>query len=105
MMNVRHATERIPVGGPDERRLRFCYESFRTVHTVAGNFQEPQAPEIIVQQFDKYLRDCKEKNSDGEAYTTGQIRYVFEKMAEDGSLKCTLKTDENGFVQIDKIQI
>ena len=105
MMNVRQATERIPIGGPDERRLRFCYEKFCTIHAVAGNFLEPQTLETIVQQFDKYLRDCKERNAEGEAYSTGQIKCVLEEMAEDGSLKCTFRRDENGFVQIDTIQV
>lgn len=104
-MNVIQATERTPVGGPDERRLRFCFEKFRTVHAVAGNFREPQILETILQQFDKYLCDCKEKSADGKAYTTGQIKYVFAEMTKDGSLECTFRTDENGFVQIDKIQV
>lgn len=104
-MNVMQATEMTPVRLPEERRLRFCFEKFCTVHTVAGNFRESQALETIVQQFDKYLRDCKETNADGEAYTPRRIEAVLTKMSKDGGLKCTFRADENGYVQIDKLQV
>ncbi len=104
-MNAILPTERTRVTDLEENRMRsFCFPNFRDVHAVAGNFREPQTFEKIVQQFDKYLRDKKEKNVDGKAYTTGQIKHVLEKMAEDGSLECTFKKDENEFVQIDKIR-
>ena len=105
MMNFRQATEMTPVGEREKGRLRFCFENFCLVHAVAENFREPQVLEKIVQQFDKYLRDHKEKNADGEAYTPGEIKYVLDEMAKEGGLECTFRTDENGCVQIDKIQV
>lgn len=105
MMNAIQPTEMTPVGELEEIRLRFCFENFCLVHAVAGNFREPQVLEKIVQQFDKFLRDHKEKNADGEAYTARQIEEVLNKMAEEGRLECTFRTDENGFKQIDKIRV